>query len=158
MKEEGKEEERKDRRRRRCRQDVNSENKASGEIDIGKGDNTNEHADGRCLAELFFCDLRRLLVRIRLARQLGQDFVLDKQLVELKALCGEVCTKLGTVGVFQELWYVVGRRSDVLDTEPGNYGLPDLWMGPVGRLYFARALLESSVGLLRWLAWIGCCC
>ena len=57
-----------------------------------------------------FCDrLRTQLLRVRVARLLRQDFALGKQLAELKAMCNEVSTKLGT-DVSQELWAVVSRQ------------------------------------------------
>lgn len=57
----------------------------------------------------FFDRLRTQLLRVRVARLLRQDFALGKQLAELKALCDEVSTVLGT-DVSQELWVVVSRQ------------------------------------------------
>lgn len=59
----------------------------------------------------FIGNLRTLLLRARVAGQLRQDFVLSRQLVELKALCRGVCAELGTkAAVFEDLWAVVGRQ------------------------------------------------
>lgn len=68
--------------------------------------------------ERFFDRLRTQLLRVRVARLLRQDFALAKQLAELKALCDEVSTKLGT-DVSQELWAVVSRQGQLSGAKEG---------------------------------------
>eukprot|EP00904_Undaria_pinnatifida_P001352 jgi/Undpi1/11217/HiC_scaffold_30.g13515.m1 len=53
-----------------------------------------------------------------------KDFAVDRQLVELKTLCGEVCTKLGT-DVSQELWDVVSRQGRLSDPQRTVQGLSE---------------------------------
>lgn len=71
-------------------------------------DDNNDSDDDR--NERFLDSLRAQLLRIRVAGLLRHDFVLNKQLVELKALCREVGADLGGTNVFQDLWDIVGRR------------------------------------------------
>lgn len=59
----------------------------------------------------FLRNLRTLLLRIRMAGQLRQGFVLEKHFVELKDLCRRVCVELGaTATVSENLWAVVQQR------------------------------------------------
>ncbi|CAM9513674.1 unnamed protein product, partial [Ectocarpus sp. 4 AP-2014] len=60
--------------------------------------------------ELFVDVLRAFLLRIRVAGQLRQESVVEKQLVELKTLCRGVCADFGTTAaVFHDLWNIVGQ-------------------------------------------------
>lgn len=59
----------------------------------------------------FLRSLRTLLLRIRTAGQLRQDFVVEKHFVELKDLSRSVCAELGTTtAVYEDLLATVVRQ------------------------------------------------
>lgn len=59
--------------------------------------------------DVFLDNLRAQLLRVRVVVLLKHDFLLAKELVELKALCHDVCNKRGLPHVFGHLWEVVGQ-------------------------------------------------
>lgn len=84
--------------------------------------NTNQPGDGSD-SNQFLGNLRTLLLRIRMASQLRQDFVVEKHFVELKHLCLRICDELGTTAVFEDLWAVVRQRRGDTDNShlPGRF-------------------------------------
>lgn len=73
--------------------------------------NIDSSSHGDSSSKQFLRSLRTLLLRIRMAVQLRQDFVVEKHFVELKDLCRSVCAELGTTTTaFEDLWAVVQQR------------------------------------------------
>lgn len=67
--------------------------------------------------EEFLSCLRVHLLRIRVARQLGQDFLVRKLMVELQTLCREECPHSSNgleTGVFQRLWGMLEKQQGEL--------------------------------------------
>lgn len=70
---------------------------------------------------MFLNSLRVHLLRVRLARSLQQDTILEQHLADLKNLCGEACGEFGTTE-FRDLWDVVGKQGVLAHNQQRHRG------------------------------------
>lgn len=90
---------------------------------------TNNGTNSTTVDENFLDRLRAQLLRVRVATLVRQDFVLAKQLGELKDLCRAVCANSGLgEDVFQRLWDMVDRGADPTCTPHTTSGEPSSYI------------------------------
>lgn len=93
-----------------------------GPNDAGDGTNSFSIGTDGSTVEGFINSLRAQLLRVRVAGLLRQDFLLTRQLVELKVLCHEACANNDCLRAndFQDLWKALGRREEMALTQQSN--------------------------------------
>lgn len=95
--------------------------------------------------------LRAQLLRIRVASLVRQDFVLAKQLGELKDLCQAVCADNGLGGdVFERLWDVVARGVDPMCTPHTTSGELSCLLRANFCLFYVLSWLFQVLEALFW--------